>query len=310
MLPVVLLLALLPQSGFDRGVVWNPPPDFRVQVFSACDNAPGGFGGCFLSQMKRAGASPQALAFTNRIEGDGYVSAFRPLGRLSAALVNYPFRANENNGLVILNGTPTVVDVDDSKYLRQDQLQSIPQYAALLKSHPDASLWPGDRSTPDDLLVLSLPGGSRQFIAGYRIQAGCHACAVLGQAFFGFVFDANGEFQRAEPVGFTTEYTPGSASSNKSATVRVGTSFSLLLPANPTTGYGWTLASSGKSQTLQPLGHQYHPASTPALGAGGEEHWSFRANTPGQSVLNFSYQRPWEKNLPPAKTLVVTVRVR
>jgi hypothetical protein len=48
-------------------------------------------------------------------------------------------------------------------------------------------LWPGDRASTDHLLAVVFEDGSRQLVAGYRVQAGCHACAVLGQAFFGLV---------------------------------------------------------------------------------------------------------------------------
>ncbi|MBV8867333.1 MAG: protease inhibitor I42 family protein, partial [Acidobacteriaceae bacterium] len=46
------------------------------------------------------------------------------------------------------------------------------------------------------------------------------------------------------------------------------------------------------------------------LGQEGHELWTFQAVKPGQSTLHFSYGRAWEKNIPVAKEIAVTVRVQ
>jgi predicted secreted protein len=311
MFSALLLLALIPQGGsFDRNVAWNPPEGFREKVFTACADADGHFGLCFAEQMRKAGASPQVLRFTKLIDNDGYVASFRSVDKLAIALVNYPFRANENNGLLVLNGNPQPVNIDDFQNLPQNDLKLDASYAALLKKSPDASLWPGDRSSTDDLLVVSFPDGSQEFVASYRVQAGCHACAVLGQADFGFVFDSGGKFQKSALAGFAPG-TPNSANAaQKMLTLKANSRFSILLPSNITTGYSWNLVSPGKSQNVENTGHLYVPPTVSSPGAGGEERWSFQASQAGTTTLQFAYRRPWEKNTPPIKTYSLTIHVR
>ncbi len=182
--------------AYRESAVWRPPADFRSKVLTACDNRGAGFSQCFIDQMKAAGASPDALAFTHLVHGDGYIQAFRPVAQVGIASVLYPFRANENDGLYLVNGRPPALNIDDLQKLPSGQMDFDHDFASVKKSHPNADLWPGDRSSADSLLALTFPDGSQQFVADYRVQAGCHACAVLGQAFFSFGFDQPRQFHR------------------------------------------------------------------------------------------------------------------
>src|SRR5690349_18364765 len=111
MFPLVFTLALA-SVNFGPSAVWHPPASFRQAVVAACGNRGADFGKCFADQMKTAGASAEALAFTNAIHDGGYMQAFRPVGQIAVASVMYPFRANENSALLIVNGAPAVIDVD------------------------------------------------------------------------------------------------------------------------------------------------------------------------------------------------------
>ncbi len=294
--------------AYRESAVWHPPADFRSKVLAACENRGAAFGKCFADQMKAAGASAEALAFTRLIHGDGYVQAFRPVARVGIAAVSYPFRANENDGLYLVNGDPPAINIDDLQKLVSGQMDSDPAYDAAKKSHPNADLWPGDRSSTGSLLALTFPDGSQQFVADYRVQAGCHACAVLGQAFFGFNFDPAGKFTGTEFSGFTPLYTFSRTASEKIVSVKPGSTFTIVLPSNRSTGYSWQLKSSASA--LEALGNKYEPSSDSRMGAGGEDLWTFHARGAGESTLHFSYARSWEKNTSPAKELKVTVRVR
>ena len=308
MFPLVFALAL-GSSNFGPAAVWHPAANFRESVVSACGNRGAAFGKCFADQMKAAGASAEALAFTHSIHDDGYMQAFRPIGQIGVASVMYPFRANENSALLIVNGEPAVIDVDALSTLPADQMKADPAYQAMLKEHSNATLWPGDRASADNLLALVFADGSREIIADYRVQSGCHACAVLGQAFFGFTFDPNAKLTAARFTGFTTEYRGIQAVPQKIITVKPNTTFTVLLPANPTTGYSWSLDPNQGRSELQPLSHKYEPAGN-RIGSGGEERWSFRAAGASEYRLHFSYRRPWEKNAAPAKSLEIVVRVQ
>jgi predicted secreted protein len=294
---------------FGSSVVWRPPGNFRNTVLSACESAGAGFGKCFSGQMKAAGASAQALDFTHLIHDTGYVEALRAIGPVDAALVNYPFRANENSGLFLINGEPPAIDIDDFKSLQQDQMKADAAYSSMSRSHSDATLWPGDRSSTDAPLALITPDGSQEFVADYRIQAGCHACAVLGQAFFNFRFDSRGKFEGANFSGFTPKYVFSRVASVKMFRVESGSTWTILLPSNKTTGYSWNLASLPEAAAVESVGHKYEAQARGLAGAGGDERWTFHAARQGESTLNFSYMRPWEKNKP-AKTLSLDIRVQ
>jgi predicted secreted protein len=293
---------------FGSSVVYRPPDNFRQTVLSACSNSGSGFGKCFVQRMKAAGASAQAIDFAHLIHDDGYAQALRPVGPVDAALVNYPFRANENLGLFLINGEPPAVDVDDFKNLQRDLMKADPAYAAMFKIHPDATLWPGDRSSPDALLAVTMPDNSQRFVAPYRVQAGCHACAVLGQAFFDFVFDSRGAFKSANFGGFAPKYVFSRTASDTMMTVEPGATWTIVLSSNRTTGYSWQLAPLPNSASVANVGHKYE-AGAGLPGVGGVERWTFHANGPGESILKFTYARPWEKSNP-AKTLTVHVRTR
>jgi predicted secreted protein len=86
----------------------------------------------------------------------------------------------------------------------------------------------------------------------------------------------------------------------------------IRLSSNRSTGYAWTLAAA-RPAGLTVLGEpSYEPASgaSNAVGAGGVETWSFLASASGRQDLRFEYRRPWERDAPPARTLVYTIAVR
>lgn len=294
---------------FGPSVVWRPPDDFRKSVLPACESSGAGFGKCFVEHMKAAGASAQALDFAHLIHDDGYVEALRLVGPVDAALVSYPFRANENFGLFLINSEPPAIDIDDFKNLQQDKMKDDAAYASMSNSHPDATVWPGDRSSPDALLALIMPDGSQQFVADYRVQAGCHACAVLGQAFFDFTFDSQGKFKGANFTGFSSKYVFSRVASEKMLKVASGSTWTILLPSNKTTGYSWQLASLPTPASVENVSHKYEASTAGLPGAGGDERWTFHAVRQGETTLSFTYARPWEKNNP-AKTLSINISVQ
>src|SRR5690242_1912177 len=83
--------------------VWQPGMQFMKDVHSACDASKyPSFGECFVARMQQAGAPPQAVAFTKLIHNEGYMRDSRQIGKVSVAYVLYPFRANENQGWLLV----------------------------------------------------------------------------------------------------------------------------------------------------------------------------------------------------------------
>ncbi|MEI7912738.1 MAG: protease inhibitor I42 family protein [Verrucomicrobiota bacterium] len=87
----------------------------------------------------------------------------------------------------------------------------------------------------------------------------------------------------------------------------VGKEFTITLDANHSTGYSWQLAKPLTETLVKSTTHSYQEAATeagapPRAGAGGKEVWTFKAISPGSTVIEFKYVRPWEKDTPPVKT--------
>jgi hypothetical protein len=179
-------------------VVWDPPPQVLSAIREKCDRGdPDGINGCFLLGMRSAGASPQAIAFAESFVGDGlaYVRAFRKVGLVDIAYIEHAFRANELEGVLLVNGEPSIIDVDSEKFASQENFSKNPTYAALANKYPHISVWPGDRyHTSEPLVKYIESGGGESFVVGYILRDGCHACAQIGTVSLTFAFDEHGKF--------------------------------------------------------------------------------------------------------------------
>jgi hypothetical protein len=177
--------------------VWNPSSEILAAIREKCGKGdPGNLNDCFLTEMRAAGASQQAVAFAkaNAENGLFYVRAFRRAGPADIAYIQYPFRANELDGVLFVNGDPAVIDVDSEKFVSQSNFSKDPTYAALAKKHPQISIWPGDRYHTNKPLVKDLGSGEQLFVVEYILRDGCHACAQIGTASLNFIFDKQGRF--------------------------------------------------------------------------------------------------------------------
>lgn len=94
----------------------------------------------------------------------------------------------------------------------------------------------------------------------------------------------------------------------RSLTVQRGEAFTIVVPANPTTGYGWQLAEPLDGR-VQLVASEYLDAASALDGAGGREVWRFVAVQTGKITIALKYVRPWEKDRPPANRVVFTIMV-
>ncbi len=178
-------------------VVWNPSPQILSAIREKCGRGdPGGIDGCFLSEMQAAGASAQAVAFAKSLtrQGLAYVRAFRKVGVVDIAYIEYPFRANELDGVLLVNGEPAIIDVDGERFVAQENFSKNSTYSALAKTYPHISIWPGDRYHTGDPTAEHLKSGGQLFVVDYILRDGCHACAQIGTVSLTFAFDGQGRF--------------------------------------------------------------------------------------------------------------------
>lgn len=194
--------ASAPMGKITAASVWQAPQDFLTKAHKACDTSMSAisFPECFMNQISVAGAPPEAVAFTRALyqQSDGQVgimNAFKSFGPVDIAQVLYPLRANDNYGLLLVNGDPSMLDVDDLKRLDRTGMDQDTWYQGLKKKFPQVDIWPGDRSASIPWpRVQQLPDGGIEFIVPYPLINGCHACEHVGTARFGWEFDASGKF--------------------------------------------------------------------------------------------------------------------
>jgi hypothetical protein len=218
LLALLILLALtiaysLPPSGtaasqpaasapgkVGPSAVWQPPQNLIADAHAACDKSnPPNYAECFIEQMSKAGAPADAVSFTRMLyrQSDGQVGImtdFHKVGPVDEARVIYPLRANDNYGLLLVNGDPAILDVDDLKKLDRAAMEQNPMYQSVKQKYTKTDVWPGDRSGNTWPPAKPLPEGGQQFVVGYPLLNGCHACAPTGLALFSWNFDAKGKF--------------------------------------------------------------------------------------------------------------------
>jgi hypothetical protein len=158
--------------------------------------------------MVKAGASADAVAFSRELDrvnhGDvGIMTGFQPVGPVDIAWVTYPLRANTNTGLLLVNGQPPLVDVENLQLLDQKTMKQSPQFQDLKGQFPQVDVWPGDRDGKTWPNSQKGPNGGVQFVADYPLINGCHACARAGSVYFNWNFDTQGKFLGTTFIGLT-----------------------------------------------------------------------------------------------------------
>ena len=298
-----------------ESAVWNPAADVLAGIQTKCgEGNPAVIESCFLEGMNSAGASPEAVAFSKSMASTGaiYLRAFRKVARADVAYIQYAFRANELEGVLLVNGEPSPIDVDDESQYPTAELQKYPPYAAIANNFPNVSIWPADRTNPQLPKLDATGWGSQSFLVNYILRDGCHACAQIGTATFAFPFDDRGKFQGAHvssvvPAPRQIDST-GAAGFETAGVGKIevlaGKEFSITLVANHTTGYSWRLATTLDPATMKQISNTYteRKSDPDEVGAPGEEVWTFGTVAQGTVPLVFEYVRPFEKDAKPVKT--------
>ncbi|MEQ1473449.1 MAG: protease inhibitor I42 family protein [Candidatus Acidiferrum sp.] len=288
-------------------VVFTAPPEFADAVKKTCEDLQSDkLQDCFATEMKKAKATPAAAEFSKQLGEPGFVRDFKVAGAVDIAYVFYPYRANENQSCLIVNGDPAVIDVDNHKLVGAGALKFNSTYVALSKNRKEVSLWPGDRygtETPD-VEMGSMAGA--HIIVNYRLREECHACAVLGHAWYSFDFDAKGKFLGAKLFGVSVAREKAAIfrDAKKSLASGVGEEFTIALPMKGAAASEWALAKALDSGKLRLIEHSRVAPPTGSGGAGTQELWKFAALGAGATTVEF--QNGAEK----AKAVVFRVAVR
>ncbi|MCD9127613.1 hypothetical protein [Luteimonas fraxinea] len=147
---------------------------------------------CLLSTMRTAGASPEALAASTRLialDNPGHVSAWREVEGVGHAEITYPFRANTNLGLWLVDADGRSVDVDEN-VLPAGAVRLRGELKPFLDAHPDAMPFAPAQAVGSEVLP---DGGVRlRFDVPMRT---CHACEDVGTLELGYDFDADRRYE-------------------------------------------------------------------------------------------------------------------
>jgi hypothetical protein len=174
-LSALLLLPSLASAGIGPDAVWNPPKG-ALDAVRACASKPGADArACLLGAMRSGGASPAALDFAGLLDGAGYLRRFEERGRVDLARVRWPLRANANDGVLLVNGSPLLVDVSSPSLI--SPLNDDPLLASVRRADPQAEIWATDPGNPG---VKEHDGGER-IVFALPVRT-CHACANLATA--------------------------------------------------------------------------------------------------------------------------------
>ncbi|MDN5340664.1 MAG: inhibitor of cysteine peptidase [Euryarchaeota archaeon] len=89
-----------------------------------------------------------------------------------------------------------------------------------------------------------------------------------------------------------TEYAFNETNAGETVTLPVGSSITISLVENPTTGYEWNVTSS---TGLQLVNESHDAPQTELLGAPGVHVWEYTAAEKGAGEFSAIYKRPWEE---------------
>ena len=191
--------------------VWQMPATFLPAAHAACEKfpKPQSFTGCFIDQMSKAGAPPAAVAFTQTLlkqsGGDfGVMSGFNAVGPVDVAFVTYPLRANTNNGILFVNGTP-----EDRQRREPASCSTRPPCSRARSSRtprrnfPRSTLWPGDRDGTTWPNANTNSEGGKSFTLGYPCSTAATPARSVGTAEFNWKFGPTGKFLGTVFMGMT-----------------------------------------------------------------------------------------------------------
>jgi len=285
--------------------VWAAPDGAVQELQSRCGAVQAGRAACYRAVAARYGALPAALETIELLRGEGHITGFRAAGRVDLAVALFPFRANQNTALLVVNGDPPVVDADDPAFLARGWE---PSRMGGVPASP-ASLFPGDRFPPEALAIETAPDGGQRLVLPYELRT-CRACPTLTTMWYGLAFDAAGRFLG---FGFARAANEEAALGVDRAAAQVasGDVVLLRLPANRTTGYLWMVDRLLAGGPLRLLWHAYRVSAPTRPGAPGEDLWWLEALQPGTATVTLRHLRPWEPDPnAPTRRFVIEVTAR
>ncbi len=162
--------------------VWNGSVE-------ACRSSAAG-DACLLQALRDSGASSAALAAASTLSAQGkpgYVSHWKNVDGVGVATLEFPFRANTNQGTWLVDANGKAIDMDEE--VLDDSTRAADSYRAFAAKHPESGPFAPAVNVGSD----PLPDGGLRLRYSTPLRS-CHACADDGQLVLAYDFDAQRRF--------------------------------------------------------------------------------------------------------------------
>jgi hypothetical protein len=295
-----------PPKAVTAAVVFSGGTAFVDKVKESCtDLRSEKLQDCFAEEMKKAGATVAAVEFSKQLGEPGFARDFKAAGPVDVVYVLYPYRANENQSWLVVNGEPAIVDVDSQKTVALDTLKKNAGFVALTKAHPKISLWPGDRNGIDYPDVEMGANHGVHILVNYRLREDCHACAVEGHAWYALEFDAKGKYGGAKLLATSAVREKAGIARNPGIPVAtaVGEEFTIGLPVRAGGESEWMMTRALDTMKVRLIERSHVAPPSATGGAGTDELWKFAGMGVGSTEIEF--QKMGEKKGPTLRYRVV-----
>jgi len=120
---------------------------------------------------------------------------------------------------------------------------------------------------------------------------------------------------RLDPISVSCDEFSANHNMSKEVQLIAGSSVTVALCSNPTTGFQWGQAQVADPTILAETDHEFvEPGQSaggqPLMGASGQDVWTFKALKKGNTTISIDYSRPWEGGEKAEWTFNLTIIVK
>jgi hypothetical protein len=166
--------------------------------------------------MPDLGASEEAISFTRDYAEQNHgtlaiLRGFHPMDAVDLGYVYFPQGVEMRQGWLLLNGYPSLINVDDLERLPEAAMRDHPLWNELKSKFPKLQLSVDGSERQQDAApqLQRLADGSQRFIVAYPLRNGCRSCTLAGHASFSFEFDPTGRLVMVRFVGIEANTSSG-----------------------------------------------------------------------------------------------------
>ncbi|MCB1407224.1 MAG: peptidoglycan-binding protein [Rhodobacteraceae bacterium] len=191
-LAAILGLTLAAPAQADETI--GPQDVLPPETEPACTQLAG-----FYDCLAGRGLSERGIRFARQLAADprigtpGMPVGFIELGAVDLVQVQFPFLANTNDQILLVNGSDGVVHLAATQF----DAPADPGTLALLRAYPQAMA----TSRIDLAAHVAAPGGRQRFVLTDRVMDGCRGCEPVAVALMALEFTAGRQVAR-DTVGW------------------------------------------------------------------------------------------------------------